>query len=133
MLRIFALHSLESHVRLGGYQRRIPEILAGCTIGCIPTTGWDSFPLSPLEMQACGLPVVVSECQGLPGTVVDGVTGLVVPSGEEAALAKAILRPVDDSRLRLQMGAAARRRIETELTYETQVAQLFATVCKVLD
>ena len=132
MRRVVDLSSIEPHICLGGYQHRIPEILGGCTIGCIPTTGWDSFPLSPLEMQACGIPVVVTDCQGLPETIIDGVTGLVVSAGRERELADAILRLADDSQLCSRMGEAARRRIEAELTYETQVANLTTTIRNVL-
>lgn len=111
-----------SWITFGGYQSDIPELLAGCHVGCIPTTGWDSFPLSPLEMQACGLPVVVSDCQGLPESVIDGVTGLVVPAGDVMALSSALQRLVDDRELRNIMSEKAVQRIRSSFTRSRQVA-----------
>jgi len=113
-----------SHITFGGYQDRIPEILAGCALGCLPTTEWDSFPLSPLEMQACGVPVVVTDCQGLPETIQAGKTGLVVQRGDPKKLADALLgllaHPVE---LR-EFGAAARVRIEGQFDRSLQVARI---------
>lgn len=111
-------------ITFGGYQDDIPRLLAGCQVGCLPTTGWDSFPLSPLEMQACGLPVVVSDCQGLPESVANGVTGFVVPAGDIDALAAALQRITDDQALRDKMGAAALERIRSTFTRTRQVDAL---------
>ncbi|MCP9450578.1 MAG: glycosyltransferase family 4 protein [Nitrospira sp.] len=108
-------------ITFGGYQADVPELLAGCRVGCVPTTGWDSFPLSPLEMQACGLPVVVSDCQGLPESVIDGVTGLVVPAGDVTALSSALQRIIDNNEMRRTMSAAAVKRIRSSFTRSRQV------------
>ncbi len=120
-----------SYITFGGYQSGIPELLAGCHLGCVPTTGWDSFPLSPLEMQASGLPVVVSDCQGLPESVSDGVTGLVVPAGDVCALAGAIQRIVDDKELHGKMSRAAVQRIRASFTRTQQVQALTQVICSV--
>ena len=118
-------------ITFGGYQADIPQLLAGCYVGCIPTTGWDSFPLSPLEMQACGLPVVVSDCQGLPESVAEGVTGFVVPSGNIDALSATLQRVVEYKDLREQMSAAAVQRIRSSFTRSRQVEALTDVICRV--
>lgn len=120
-----------SYITFGGYQSGIPELLAGCHLGCVPTTGWDSFPLSPLEMQASGLPVIVSDCQGLPESVADGVTGLVVPRGDVKALAMALKRLVDDKELHRKMSLAAVQRIRASFTRMQQVQALTQVICSV--
>lgn len=114
----------KAYVTLGGYQMDIPEILSGCDIGCVPSTGWDSFPMSSLEMQSCGLPVIASDLQGVPETIVDGVTGIVVPAGDHVALGKAVVSLVDDSAKLGRMASAARLRIESDYTCEMQIARL---------
>ncbi len=116
------------HVTFGGYQADVPALLAGCYIGCIPSSGWDSFPMSSLEMQACGLPVVVSDLQGVPETMLQGETGIVVPAGDSLQLASAIVSLVDDPTRRERMRAAARRRIENSLTRQHQVENLVRVV-----
>lgn len=118
-------------ITFGGYQADIPQLLAGCYVGCVPTTGWDSFPLSPLEMQACGIPVIVSDCQGLPDSVVEGVTGFVVPAGDIEALAAALQRVVDDRTLHDKMSAAAVQRIRSSFTQGQQVDALADLIARV--
>jgi glycosyltransferase involved in cell wall biosynthesis len=111
------------NVTFGGYQDDIPGLLSGCYAGCIPSTGWDSYPMSSLEMQACGLPVIVSDLQGCPETV-DTDTGIVVRAGSYVALWEAIVDLVNDPARRERMSIAARARIEQSLTTSHQVANL---------
>jgi glycosyltransferase involved in cell wall biosynthesis len=111
------------YVTFGGYQADVPALLSGCYAGCIPSTGWDSYPMSSLEMQACGLPVIVSDCQGCPETISED-TGMVVPAGDERRLAQAILLLVDNRARREMMSVAAAERIRSSLTVEHQVANL---------
>jgi glycosyltransferase involved in cell wall biosynthesis len=113
-----------THITFGGYQSDVPELMSGCYLGCIPSTGWDSFPMSSLEMQACGLPVVVSDWQGVPETVADGETGLVTPTGNAIALGDALIELVDDPARRARMSIAARVRIEAGYTLPHQVDNL---------
>jgi glycosyltransferase involved in cell wall biosynthesis len=110
-----------SHITFGGYQSDVPALLSGCYAGCIPSTGWDSFPMSSLEMQGCGLPVVASDCQGVPETIVDGETGVVVPAGDAKRLATAIAGLVDAPNTRDRMAMRARRRIEEGFTRQHQL------------
>jgi glycosyltransferase involved in cell wall biosynthesis len=118
------------NVTFGGYHTDVPAILAGCYAGCIPSTGWDSYPMSSLEMQACGLPVIVSDLQGCPETV-DADTGIVVPAGNSAALWDAVVALVNDPARRERMSVAARARIERSLTTAHQVRNLVSAVSQI--
>jgi glycosyltransferase involved in cell wall biosynthesis len=71
------------------------------------------FPNAVAEAMACGRPVITSDVGGLPELVgPDRAAGLLVPSGNWAALADAIAACAADEQLRRRLGAAARRRIE---------------------
>ena len=70
----------------------------------------DTFPLPIMEGMGCGLPVVATDAGGAVEAVVDGETGLIVPSGDPAALADAISRLLDDAPLRHRMGEAGQER-----------------------
>jgi glycosyltransferase involved in cell wall biosynthesis len=68
----------------------------------------------------------VTDCGGSPELVVDGVSGLVVPAGDAAALAGAIRRLHGDDPLRARFGAAARERIGTAFRIEDTIAKTLA-------
>jgi len=68
----------------------------------------EGFGLVYLEAAAHGLPVVAHAVGGVPEAVVDGVTGLLVPPGDRAALTAAFSRLISDPALRQKFGAAGR-------------------------
>ena len=69
-----------------------------------------------LEAFGAGVPVAATAASGTPELVRDGQTGLLVPVGDDAALAKAILRLIDDPVLAQRVAAAARQYVEAEFT-----------------
>jgi glycosyltransferase involved in cell wall biosynthesis len=62
----------------------------------VPSLWQEPFGLVSVESQAGGTPVVVSRVGGLPETLEEGVTGLVTPPGDAAALAEATERILAD-------------------------------------
>ncbi len=65
---------------------------------------YESFGMVALEAMACGRPVIASRVGGLQTTVLDDVTGLLVPDHDGVALAAAIERVLDDGSLRWRLG-----------------------------
>jgi len=82
----------------------------------------EGTPLTLLEAGACGLPSAVTDAGGNAEVVRDGVTGLVVPKADTAALATALERLCGDAALRQQMGRAARQRIVAHYSVKAMVA-----------
>jgi phosphatidylinositol alpha-1,6-mannosyltransferase len=89
----------------------------------------EGFGIVFVEAAACGVPQVAGDSGGAADAVADGETGIVVrhpgddPGAVDAA-ADAFARLLDDPQLRLTMGAAARRRAETEFCYDVLAARL---------
>ena len=83
----------------------------------------ETFPLSFLEAQACGTPVVGMDTGGVRETLVPGETGIIVGQGDEVAMAGAVASLVADADRRALMGAAARDWVESSLSLELMVSR----------
>jgi glycosyltransferase involved in cell wall biosynthesis len=77
----------------------------------LPTLA-DCMPLAIIEAMACGLPVVATRQAAIPEQVIHDETGLLVPPGDPAALARAVGALVDDPGRRRAFGTAGRARAE---------------------
>lgn len=94
---------------------------------------YEGLPMVLLEAQAAGVPVVSFECKCGPKDVLtDGVDGVLVREGDVDGLAKEILRLINDSRLRKQMGTAAYKNSErfSEEKVMRLWVELFEDVCR---
>jgi glycosyltransferase involved in cell wall biosynthesis len=79
--------------------------------GVVPSVGAETFGNVVTEAMSRGRAVVASRLGGIVDIVEDGRSGLLVPPGDDAALAAAMQRLIDDSQLRDRLGAAARERV----------------------
>ena len=85
------------------------RLFAGCAFFVLPSR-LEPFGIVTLEAMAAGKAAVASNVGGVPEVVVDGTTGLLVPPGDAAALADAMLRLATDAALRDRLGTAGRAR-----------------------
>ena len=89
----------------------------------------DGLPNTLLEAMGAGRPIVASHIAGVPAVVTSGEHGLLVPPAAPAALAAAIARMLSDPGLAAHCAAAARQRVERELTwakYAERLEQVYA-------
>lgn len=84
----------------------------------------EAYGLAYLEAQAAGLPVVAQAVAGVPEVVVDGVTGILTATGDDAASAAAIMRLLDDAVLQRRMGQAARSHVVANHSFDGAVQKL---------
>lgn len=103
--------------RFKGLDRQeVMGLCAASDIFCLPGAPVDGqvegFGLVLLEAGSQGLPLVAGHVGGVGEVVEDGVSGLLVPVGDDAALAGALGRLIVDAALRRQLGQGARARAE---------------------
>jgi len=65
----------------------------------------EGTPVSLIEAQAAGKPVVSTRVGGVENVVVEGRTGLLSPAGNAAALADNLRQLIEDDQLRQDLGA----------------------------
>ncbi len=116
----------DPRVILAGEQRDLPPLYATMDIVLLPTFR-EGFPLVPLEAAAMGLPVIGTTATGCRDAVVDGTTGLLVPPGDDAGLARAIRIYLGDPVRRTHDGLAGRDwvldRFRPELSWDALHAE----------
>src|SRR5512133_301363 len=111
-----------------GYRSDAVAIMNAMDCIMLPSLGKEGLPLVLLEGALLGKPAICSNIPGNNEVVLDGVTGLLFPPGDVAALAGRIDVLLSDRELRLRMGQAARERAEREFTIEAMtdhVEQLY--------
>jgi glycosyltransferase involved in cell wall biosynthesis len=111
---------------------RIPALFAAADLFLLPSVhdhagNVDGLPNTLLEAMATGLPIVASDVVGVPTVIDDGVHGLLVPERDVAALGTALATLLRDPARAAALGAAARERVECELTWP-QIASRFLGV-----
>ena len=84
----------------------------------------EDMPYSLLEAMSYGLPCVATRVGGVPTVIQEGVNGLLVEAGDEAALAGAIERLIGEPDLRRRLGLAARETIEQRFAWKARAAEI---------
>jgi glycosyltransferase involved in cell wall biosynthesis len=72
----------------------------------------DNTPVSVLEAMACGLCIISTNVGGIPYMLQDEQDALLVPSGDDAAMAKAVRRVLTEEGLADRLSCNARRKVE---------------------
>lgn len=113
---------------LGPNDPRLVELFRTSDVFALPSLA-EAFGIAAAEASAAGLPVVGSDVGGLPDIVEHGVTGFVVPPGDDGAIARALLL-LGERETRDRMGAAARRRAEERFDARTNALRLLDLVAR---
>ena len=108
------------------------QILSHATVFVCPSE-YEPLGIVNLEAMACGSAVVASAVGGIPEVVADGETGLLVPMGDEAALARAVNALILDPARAAELGARGRQRAVAEFSWNriaAQTAELYAELAR---
>ncbi|MBI3610825.1 MAG: glycosyltransferase [Nitrospirae bacterium] len=115
---------LERCVIFTGYRDRdLPQIYAAMDVAVLLASGSDGSCRAVLEAMAVGRPVVGFPVGALPETIVEGVTGYLVPDGDAEKLADGLEALLSDRARMQSMGEAARKRVEAEFTEDIRLTK----------
>jgi glycosyltransferase involved in cell wall biosynthesis len=91
-----------------GFTRDVAAALSALDLLVFPSLA-EGTPLTMFEALAMGKPIVATDADGLVDVLTHGKDALVVPRGDAAALAAAIITLLDNPSLAAELGAEARR------------------------
>lgn len=100
---------IERNTHFTGFRDDVGTVYAASD-AVVLTSANEGTPVSVIEAQAAGLPVVSTDVGGVRDVVVDGESGFVVAPGDIGALADSVERLARDGDLRLRLGEAGRGR-----------------------
>lgn len=117
---------LGPHVRFLGHveNSQLPTLYCASDLFVMPsheieTTGdIETFGISFVEANACGLPVIGGRSGGTVDAVIEGETGLLVDPHSVDEIAGAIIRLLTDEQYARTLGKNGRQRVEHELSWE---------------
>lgn len=105
---------LSDRVVFAGHRTDVADVLGALDVFCISSL-YEGTPLALFEAMAAGKPIVSTSVDGCREVLEDGVSGLLVPPGDAAALAAALDRAAADPGLRAALG---RRALEASRRYD---------------
>jgi len=131
LARLTAELGLSEVVHFLGSRSDVPELLPLFDVFAL-TSKIEASPVSILEAQACGVPVVATRVGSIPDSVLDGETGLLVSPGAAEEVAAAAIRILQSPELAVALGTAARAHVvshhsldRTVCGYEDLIARVY--------
>lgn len=112
-------------IHLAGYRLDAPALMASCSTYVLPSLRREGLPKGVIEAMAYAVPPIVTDSGGSPELIEDRISGLVVPSGDARAIAKAIEFLLENPDARRQIGKNARMRIGSHFRIEKTVEETY--------
>jgi glycosyltransferase involved in cell wall biosynthesis len=109
---------------------KIASLYRGALFVVCPSR-WEGLPLVCLEAMASTRAVVATNVDGIPDAVIDGETGVLVPSDDPAALADAMAALLEAPERCTELGLEGQRRVRARFTWHQigrQYTDFFAEV-----
>lgn len=122
---------IAARVRFAGHvdDATLEQAYREAQVFCLPSVErTEAFGMVLLEAMRARLPVIASaiEGSGVGYVVADGVSGVLVPPGDAAALARALARMTGDRDLRARLGAGGAARWREEFTLDRCAERVLA-------
>ena len=111
------------NIKLVGFLsgEKLIEFIANARVLIVPSIWYENCPLSILEAQCMGVPVVTMNSGGMAELIKDGVTGILVDEPTPEAMAMGLRRALDDEEYSNTLRENCRREKEKILSVESYV------------
>ncbi len=116
---------IEMHINVPHDQ--MPQFFARADLFVLPSRA-EAFPLVLLEAGAAGLPVVATAVGGVPEAINDGVTGLLVPSGDVTALEAAMRQLLTDQATADRLASNLHEKVRATWSWEKTSEKYLALI-----
>ena len=119
-------NAIEDRVLPIGFRSDMPDVLAAADI--VADLSYEGLGITGTlrEAMALGVPVIASAAGGNPELVVDGDSGLLVPSRDPAAMAAAVRLLLTDASLAGRVARRGRERVEKDFSSEVRLDRIEA-------
>jgi glycosyltransferase involved in cell wall biosynthesis len=117
---------IADQVQFLGQRQDVPELLQAADVFVLPSTA-EGLPLSILEAQASGTPVLAAPTAGIPEVVIDGKTGFLVPADDAAGYAHHLLSLFHNHDLYSQIADNAYAMVVRECNWTTYCERIWET------
>jgi L-malate glycosyltransferase len=123
---------LSDRVVFAGLRTDVPQLLASATVSVMPSLN-EALSNVLLESMAAGVPIVATRVGGTPEAIDDGVSGVLVPPADPAALANGICQILGDPALANRLGRAARQSVNERFGMDRMVSATEQLYCSLLE
>ena len=123
---------IQNNVEFLGNRQDVPELLPEIDVVVFSSIVHESFGRVIIEAQSAGVPVVASSMGGVVDIIEDGKTGLLVPPRDSDAIAKSVVRLLNDKDLVQRFAEAAQEKIKNEYTLDIMSSRTVAVYEEIL-
>lgn len=112
--------NLSENVLFLGQRDDVPQLLSAVDVSVLASLR-EGFPNAIVESMAAARPVVATDVGGIPELVIHGKTGFLVPPKDPDAMAKSIIKLLQNKRMAVEMGLQGRKRIDRYFTMDRMI------------
>jgi glycosyltransferase involved in cell wall biosynthesis len=116
----------EDLVTFTGHREDVADVLRALDLLVIPSTKHEGIPQIGLQGLATEVPIVGSDCGGIPEIVRDGKTGRIFPTLDAEALANRIEEALNETERSRELAAAGRQLVESDYSINCMFDRLEA-------
>ncbi|OHC01692.1 MAG: hypothetical protein A3H23_04310 [Planctomycetes bacterium RIFCSPLOWO2_12_FULL_40_19] len=115
-------YDLQRNIFLLGARNDIATILSCINVFLLPSLN-EGFGMALIEAMAARKPVIATNVGGVPEVIINGTTGILVPSKDPEAFSSAIIKLYNNPEMSLEMGLAGYSRARNLFDIKTTVRE----------